>query len=306
MRYTGHRYVTYGVFRDTGGVGIWTTSFESKEYFEHDLELRYKYNQDPCFPDFHFHDSYEVFYSIGGGMQYLIEDSIYSLNPGDLFIINNYEIHKPLRNPKAQYERIVMIINPEKIKEIAPQQSALLLSCFTSRKRGEHNKINLSDAERRHYFELVEKIRDLNPHEMGYQTLKELYFVEFLVYLKPLVQDQLLHHRRLRAARAQSHHQGDHRSSQRSIHVPDHPGPAGRRIPYEQILYVPVIQEHHRHHHQPLYRGAAAGAGQDTTAPGVQRHRYQRAQCGFQNYTHFIRTFKKHFSVSPKQFLKDS
>lgn len=28
------------------------------------------------------------------------------------------------------------------------------------------------------------------------------------------------------------------------------------------------------------------------------------AMCGFQNYTHFIRTFKKHCSVSPKQFVK--
>jgi len=29
------------------------------------------------------------------------------------------------------------------------------------------------------------------------------------------------------------------------------------------------------------------------------------AMCGFQNYTHFIRTFKQHCNVSPKQFLKE-
>ena len=280
-------------------------SFESKEYFEHDLELRYKYNQDPCFPDFHFHDSYEVFYSIGGGMQYLIEDSIYSLNPGDLFIINNYEIHKPLRNPKAQYERIVMIINPEKIKEIAPQQSALLLSCFTSRKRGEHNKINLSQEERRHYFGLVEKIRDLNPHELGFQTLKELYFVEFLVYLN----------RWYRTNYSTTAVYEQHGLNPTIKAIIDHLNDQFT----SQITLDQLAEEFHmsKYYMCQLFKS--------TTGTTINRYIVARrlarakillhqgysvtdtsAQCGFQNYTHFIRTFKKHFSVSPKQFLKDS
>lgn len=280
-------------------------SFESKEYFEHDLELRYKYNQDPCFPDFHFHDSYEVFYSIGGGMQYLIEDSIYSLNPGDLFIINNYEIHKPLRNPKAQYERIVVIINPEKIKEIAPQQSALLLSCFTSRKRGEHNKINLSQEERRHYFGLVEKIRDLNPHELGFQTLKELYFVEFLVYLN----------RWYRTNYSTTAVYEQHGLNPTIKAIIDHLNDQFT----SQITLDQLAEEFHmsKYYMCQLFK--------NTTGTTINRYIVARrlarakillhqgysvtdtsAQCGFQNYTHFIRTFKKHFSVSPKQFLKDS
>jgi len=280
-------------------------SFESKEYFEHDLELRYKYNQDACFPDFHFHDSYEVFYSIGGGMQYLIEDNIYSLNPGDLFIINNYEIHKPLRNPKAQYERIILIINPEKIKEIAPQQAALLLSCFTSRKRGEHNKINLSDGERRHYFELVEKIRDLNPHEMGYQTLKELYFVEFLVFLN----------RWYRTNYSTTTVYEQHGLNPTIKAIIDHLNDQFTT----QITLDQLAEEFHmsKYYMCQLFK--------NTTGTTINRYIVARrlarakillhqgysvtdtsAQCGFQNYTHFIRTFKKHFSVSPKQFTKDS
>lgn len=279
-------------------------TFESKEYFEHDLELRYKYNQDPCFPDFHFHDSYEVFYSIGGGMQYLIEDSIYSLNPGDLFIINNYEIHKPLRNPKGQYERMVMIINPEKIKEIAPQQSTLLLSCFTSRKRGEHNKINLSEAERRHFFELVEKIRDLNPHELGYQTLKELYFVEFLVYLN----------RWYRTNYSTTTVYEQHGLNPTIKAIIDHLN--------DQFTSPITLDQLAKEFHMSKYY--MCQLFKNTTGTTINRYIVARrlarakillhqgysvtdtsAQCGFQNYTHFIRTFKKHFSVSPKQFTKN-
>jgi AraC-like DNA-binding protein len=280
------------------------STFESKEYFEHDLELRYKYNQDACFPDFHFHDSYEVFYSIGGGMQYLIEDNIYSLNPGDLFIINNYEIHKPLRNPNAQYERIILIINPEKIKEIAPQQSALLLSCFTSRKRGEHNKINLSKKEKDHFLTLVQKIHNLNPHELGYETLKELYFIEFLVYLNRWY--------RTNYSTTSTYEQHGLNPTIKSIidHLND-------RFT-SQMTLDELAEEFHmsKYYICQLFKS--------TTGTTINRYIVARrlarakillhqgysvtetsAASGFLNYTHFIRTFKKHFGISPKQFQKE-
>jgi len=278
--------------------------FESKEYFEHDLDLRIKYDQDSCFPDFHFHDTYEVFYSIGGGTQFLIEDNIYSLNPGDLFIINNFEIHKPLRNPREKYERIIWIIHPEKIKEIAPQQSALLLSCFTSRKRGEHNKIHLSDRERQQFFGLVEKIRDLNPRETGDQILKELYFIEFLVFLNRWYLSNY--------SAAAPHEQHGFNPAIKAV------------IDYLNDRFTSPITLDHLAEEFHMSKYYLCQLFKSATGTTINRYivarRLARAKvllhqgysvtdtsalCGFQNYTHFIRTFKKHFSVSPRQFIKN-
>ena len=44
--------------------------------------------------DMHIHDCYEVYYSISGGKQFLIDNCFYPISPGDLFIINQYESHK--------------------------------------------------------------------------------------------------------------------------------------------------------------------------------------------------------------------
>lgn len=275
--------------------------FESKEQFTDDLELRFKYNQDPCFPGFHFHDSYEVFYSIGGGTQFLIEDNMYALNPGDLFIINDHEIHKPLRDPHAKYERIILIINPSRIKELSPQHAALLLSCFTSRKRGEHNKINMTDLERDQFFNLVQRIKNLNPYEMGYQALKEIYFIEFLVHLNRWY--------RTNYSTDKPHEQNSINPTVKMI------------IDYLNDNFTASVSLDRLADEFHLNKYYLCQLFKKTTGTTINRYivarRLARAKillqqgysvtetsglCGFQNYTHFIRTFKKHCAVSPGQF----
>jgi AraC-like DNA-binding protein len=279
-------------------------AFQSKEQFASDLELRFKYDQDPCFPGFHFHDSYEVFYSIGGGMQFIIEDNIYSLNPGDLFVINNHEIHKPLKKPNSKYERIILIIHPDRIKELSPQHSPLLLSCFTSRKRGEHNKINMTDEEREQFFSLVDKIKNLNTYEMGYQALKEMYFIEFLVHLNRWY--------RTNFSTTDTHEQHGLNPTVKSIidYLNDN---FTTHVSLDQIA-----DEFHLNKYylcQLFKKTTGTTINHYIVARRLARAKillYQgysvsetSAMCGFQNYTHFIRTFKKHCNVSPKQFVKE-
>lgn len=280
------------------------SGYESKEQFDSDLDIRFKYDQDACFPGFHFHDTYEVFYSIGGGMQFFIEDSIYSLNQGDLFIINGHEIHKPLRAPNAKYERIIIIIHPDRIKELMPQHAPLLLSCFTSRKRGEHNKINMSEQEREQFFNIVYKIKNLNPCEPEYQALKEIYFIEFLAYLNRWYLTNF--------SADNTHEQHSLNPTVKAVidYLNDN---FTTHVSLEQIA-----GEFH------LNKYYLCQLFKKTTGTTISRYVVARrlarakillqqgysvtetsAMCGYQNYTHFIRTFKKHCNVSPKRFLRE-
>ena len=43
----------------------------------------------------HIHDCYEIYYSISGGKQFLIDNRFYDFASGDLFFINQYESHYP-------------------------------------------------------------------------------------------------------------------------------------------------------------------------------------------------------------------
>lgn len=276
-------------------------NFESKEFFENELDVRFKGNDVSCFPDFHFHDHYEIFYCISGALQYLIDDTIYSLDPGDLFIINDFEIHKPLRDPNGDYRRIIVIFNPEKIKEINPKHSISLLSCFISRKGGTHNKISMNEKQQRIFLEIANKINDTDPNDFGAQPLIESYYIELLVYINRWFQNNF--------------------STEKVDESYGFNSTVKVIIDYindnftSSITLDSLVAEFHlsKHYMCQLFK--------NTTGTTIHRYiisrRLSRAKillhqghnvtttsymCGFQDYTNFIRTFKKHFGLSPKQF----
>ena len=72
--------------------------------------------------DMHIHDCYELYYSISGGRQFLIDNKFYSIAPGDLFIINQYESHKLTQIDRMIHERIVISIHPDFLE--FPQRQA--------------------------------------------------------------------------------------------------------------------------------------------------------------------------------------
>lgn len=276
-------------------------SFESKEFFESDLEVMFKTNDMSCFPDFHFHDQYEIYYCIGGAKQYLIEDNIYSIDPGDLFIINNFEIHKPLRDPYGDYRRIIVAFNPEKIKEISSKHASELLSCFISRKGGTHNKIHLNDEQQETFKNITQKIFGCNQDSFASQALIESYYIELLVYVNRWYRNNF-------TPQATDESYGLN-STVKSI------------IDYlndnftSEITLDSLSNEFHlnKHYMCQIFK--------QTTGTTIHRYiisrRLARAKillhqgnnvtttselCGFQNYTNFIRAFKNHFGISPKQF----
>lgn len=69
--------------------------------------------------DMHIHDCYEIYYSVSGGKQFLIDNKLYTMEPGDLFVINQYESHKITQIDKMTHERIVLSIYPEYPKRLS-------------------------------------------------------------------------------------------------------------------------------------------------------------------------------------------
>ena len=47
--------------------------------------------------DMHIHNCYEIYYSISGGKQFLIDNCLYDIHPGDIFLSNQFE-RKQLKN----------------------------------------------------------------------------------------------------------------------------------------------------------------------------------------------------------------
>ena len=84
--------------------------------------------------DMHIHDCYELYYSISGGKQFLIDNKFYSIAPGDLFIINQYESHKLTQFDSCIHERIVLSVHPDYMKKLSTSETNLN-RCFTETKQ---------------------------------------------------------------------------------------------------------------------------------------------------------------------------
>lgn len=61
--------------------------------------------------EFHYHEFHKVIFFFKGEVKYLIEGKQYSLMPGDILIVRQGDIHKPVISPNTIYERAVVWID---------------------------------------------------------------------------------------------------------------------------------------------------------------------------------------------------
>ena len=61
----------------------------------------------------HVHSDYEIYMFIEGDSKYIVEENVYSLEPGDVIIIRKNMLHRVYHNSAAKYSRIVFNIDPE-------------------------------------------------------------------------------------------------------------------------------------------------------------------------------------------------
>ena len=81
--------------------------------------------------ELHHHDFYEVYYFLGGRVEYLVEGRSYTLLSDDILLINPMELHRPNVAPDEAYERIVLWISREYLNAIAPEAD-LAHRCFAT------------------------------------------------------------------------------------------------------------------------------------------------------------------------------
>lgn len=88
----------------------------------------------------HAHERIEIYYCISGHGTYTVEGNVYPLEPGDLFIMQAAEIHRPVLNPETPYERISINFDAHLIKSIDPELR--LLRPILNRPLGQFNRYN--------------------------------------------------------------------------------------------------------------------------------------------------------------------
>lgn len=133
--------------------------------------------------EMHIHDCYELYYSISGGRQFLIDNRFYSIAPGDLFIINQYESHKLTQIDNQLHERIVLSVYPDYIKKLSTPETDLD-RCFSSRTENFQHKLSLNREQQKRFLYYVNKITSAKGY--AHDIIEQAAFLELLVMINAL------------------------------------------------------------------------------------------------------------------------
>ena len=135
----------------------------------------------------HQHDFYEVYYFIGGNVEYSVEGRTYDLQSGDLLLINPLELHQPRIAPDQQdYERIVLWINKNYLSELCYNKTSLT-RCFDNTIPDHSNLLSPSKMQQTYISAMLDEIiNEKNENGYAVEIATEAMILRFLVELNRL------------------------------------------------------------------------------------------------------------------------
>lgn len=148
----------------------------------HTFSIAHLYKEEKTM-DMHIHDCYELYYSISGGKQFLIDNRFYSIAPGDLFIINQYESHKLTQIDSGIHERIVLSIYPDYVKSLSSPETDLNF-CFSNRSVHFSHKLSLGKEQQQRFLYYINKIT--SAEGFAHDIVEQAAFMELLVLINTL------------------------------------------------------------------------------------------------------------------------
>jgi mannose-6-phosphate isomerase-like protein (cupin superfamily) len=173
----------YRLMMDTGDDRLKETFSSRQEMITSDFEM-FHYSDNPTLKVAdHNHNFFEVYFLISGNVSYMIEGKIYKLIPGDIVLINNKELHKPLIETGKLYERYIIWVDPNYIRAISDEETDLTL-CFENSAKERYNLLRPNSELLLYLKNIYMKLETVySNQEFGNSVLKKLYIAELLVYL---------------------------------------------------------------------------------------------------------------------------
>ncbi|MDD3430079.1 MAG: AraC family transcriptional regulator [Oscillospiraceae bacterium] len=147
--------------------------------------VAYLYNEEKTM-EMHIHDNYELYISLSGGKQFFIGESCYEIEPGDVFVINNYESHYVVQQENTPHERIVVSVHPEFLKCFSTEKTNIA-ACFNNRGADVGHRISLDKEQQQRLIYLLHKVTSADGY--GADLIETAAFLEVMVLVNGLFSD---------------------------------------------------------------------------------------------------------------------
>lgn len=242
----------------------------------------------------HIHDCCEVLLCTEGGKSFLINDKVYDVHDGDIFIINQFEAHKITFDPDKTFCRYVMQVHPEFLYSQSTDKTDLS-HCFYTRGKDVSHKIVLTDSEREHFIACIKRLEE--EKSFGDDIINNITATEILLLINTAFISQI----------SAEKPAGSEAMKKAIDYINNNFSQSLTLDKIAQNSYVSVNQ---------LCRLFNKYCG-TTVAKYITSRRITEAKkllsngknvtdtailCGFEDYANFIRVFKKHVGVTPGKY----
>lgn len=133
--------------------------------------------------EFHSHVFHKLIIFLSGSVKYNIEGTTYDLEPWDILLISDNEIHRPLIDSGKEYERIIIWVHDATLRQLSLQDD-FLGTCFQRAKERKNSRIRSAQLVAPEIAPLVKQIiLSCKDREFGSGTLKQALFMQLMVLI---------------------------------------------------------------------------------------------------------------------------
>ena len=252
--------------------------------------------------EFHYHDFNKIIIFISGDVTYIIEGKSYTLKPWDILLVGKNDIHQPIISPNIAYERIILWLNPHFL-DAHKRNGCDLQECFLLATERKMNMIRLNKTDIPSLKQTLDDLEEaINDQSFGNEILKNSLFIQLIVKINRLFFGMDIK-KKLEDVRY------DTRIENILIYIRNH---------LENELSVDLISREfylNKYYLMHLFKQETGY----TLYNYIQKKRLIKASdyikkgmqvgevcslCGFGDYSSFVRSFKKEYKLSPKQYYK--
>ena len=140
-------------------------------------------------PPYHRHDEYEIYLFIKGNSTLYIEDNCHRLSPNDMVMIYPGTFHRTIVTETSSYERIVISIPKEIIGALSSGQTNLD-ECFHTAADEISKIIHITPYGLKRFTKIADNfLTALQSSEYGSDLMSVSFFTELLIYIYNLFQN---------------------------------------------------------------------------------------------------------------------
>ncbi|HEX3043809.1 MAG TPA: AraC family transcriptional regulator [Bacillota bacterium] len=259
-------------------------------------------------PAAHYHDSFEIYFTLTEGYRFVVNDRVYPFERGDLYVFNQFDIHHNIFSIEDPREIYVVHFNPRFIRDLSTPQ-ADLFQVFSRRGPDFSHRVHPTPKQIRDLTDLFQKaIHYFESNGYGYETYQKIVLAEILLMINIIYQSPEIEQTGLTGGNRETNF--------------DKVGPI---IDYVNAHISEDLSLDHLAKTFYLNKDYLGNIFKNATGYTIKEYIMSKRmmlakqyllenepisrvleKVGFNDYSHFINTFKKKVGVTPKQYIKMS